>query len=149
LLEPVGGLKGDIMNWTVFVPFTACMASLLAQTPRIVVLEVELENSVVYRVDVLDASKWAASTKPTTPIPDTAFREGITIDDVVTINGKPAKGLHFLRGTNMYFNPAPQPGFAIADVSQGGAGTCNWEFLSKEGRFVSRIVDGGFSHTPS
>jgi len=132
------------MSWKVAFLFVACMNTLLSQTQRVVVLEVEVENSVVYRFDVFDASKLAVNPNPATPLPDTAFREGLTIDDVVMVNGRPAKGLHFLRGTNMYFNPAPQPGFAIADASQGGAGTCNWEFLSRDGRFVGRLVDGGF-----
>ena len=45
----------------------------------------------------------------------------------------------------MGFAPNALPGFAVADVTTGsGRQECNWELYTAEGRFVGRLVDGGF-----
>jgi uncharacterized protein (TIGR03437 family) len=122
-----------------------CALAQAADSNRIAVLEVEVENSVSYRYDVADLDKRATSATPVTVTIDRAFADFCLIDDIVAVNGKPAKGLHMSCGTRMAFGPSPRPGFAIADVSMGnGRQECNWELYTAGGQFVGRLVDGGF-----
>lgn len=114
---------------------------------RVVVLDMLLENSVLYILDVADATKRGVESGPTTV--DTAkigpFTQSCQIDDIVEVNGKPAKGLHFTCAYRMNFSATPQPGQSIADMAFSNAWpNCNWELLSKDGKFVGRMVDGGF-----
>jgi len=122
---------------------------LAAESNRVAVLEIEVQNSVTYRYDDSDVTKRAGSQVPVTPSIDRAFIDFCQIDDIVAVNGKPAKGLHMTCGTRMGFNPNPRPGFGIADVALGaGRQECNWEIYSAEGRFIGRFVDGGvFPHS--
>jgi uncharacterized protein (TIGR03437 family) len=129
---------------TAFV-FGSCLLAGAAESNRIAVLEVEAENSVVYRWDVADLAKRATSATPVPVTVDRAFADWCLIDDIVAVNGKPAKGLHLSCAVRMGFSPNPLPGFAIADVTMGnGRQECNWELYTAGGRFVGRLVDGGF-----
>ena len=134
------------MRATFLVAF-AITAPLCAQTqtPRVVVLELELENSVMYMMDVADPAKRAVDPNPTTPADIKAFNQACQIDDIIAVNGKPAKGLHMTCSWRMGFSPSPAPGWGIADAAIGNTWpNCNWELLSKDGKFVGRFVDGGF-----
>lgn len=112
---------------------------------RVARLEIAVENSVIYRYDVADPSQVAARTGPVSTSLNRAFTDFCQIDDIVAVNGKPAKGLHMTCGTRMDFSPSALPGAAIADVSKGaGRQECNWEILTAQGQFVGRLVDGGF-----
>jgi len=112
---------------------------------RVAVLEIEVENSVVYRYDVDNPTQVAANSNPTPTTLNKAFTDFCQIGDVKAVNGKPAKGLHMTCGTRMGFSPTAGPGFAIADVTMGsGRQECNWELYSKDGKSVGRFVDGGF-----
>ncbi len=117
----------------------------VASAQRVATLEIEVENSVVYRYDQGDPSLWAKTSTPVPAAFDKAFVDFCQLGDIVSVNGSPAKGLHMTCGTRMGFSATPQPGFAIADVSMGsGRQECNWELYTAEGRFVGRFVDGGF-----
>ena len=125
----------------------ASAAALVAQTqsPRIVLLEIELDNSVIYVMDAADPAKRAIDPNPTTAAPVKAFNQACQLDDIVSVNGKPAKGLHMTCSWRMGFSPNPEPGWAIADAAISNSWpNCNWELLSKDGKFVGRFVDGGF-----
>lgn len=125
----------------------ALAAAVHAQSPRVVVLDMLLENSVIYHFDVADPSKRGVERGPTTVdlTKIGPFNQVCQIDDIVEVNGKPAKGIHFTCAYRMNFNPNPQPGQSIADMAFSNVWpNCNWELLSKDGRFVGRMVDGGF-----
>jgi hypothetical protein len=116
-----------------------------AYAQRVAVLDIEVANTVVYRYDVADADKRAVSPAPVPVTIDRAFFDYCLVEDVVAVNGRPAKGLHMTCATRMGFSPSPRPGFAIADATiNQGRQQCNWELLSSDGQFVGRLVDGGF-----
>jgi hypothetical protein len=122
-------------------------AALTAQTPRVVVLDMLLDNSVPYHFDTPDPAKRGTEPGPTRVDMSKfgAFNQSCQIDDIVEVNGKPAKGIHFTCNYRMNFNPNPQPGGAIADAAFSNVWpNCNWELLSKDGKFVGRLTDGGF-----
>ena len=126
---------------------TALAAALQAQPPRVVVLDILLDNSVVYYFDVADPAKRGIERGPTTVDMSKfgAFNQTCQIDDIVEVNGRPAKGIHFTCAYRMNFNPNPQPGMSIADAAFSNVWpNCNWELHSKDGRFVGRLTDGGF-----
>ena len=56
------------MNWKVAFVLVACAAALVAQSPPVTILEIDLENVVTYVDDVADPAKKA--TAPTvSPLP--------------------------------------------------------------------------------
>jgi uncharacterized protein (TIGR03437 family) len=121
------------------------LATGAACAQRVAVLEVEVANAVVYRYDVADADKRAVSPTPVPVTIDRAFFDYCLVEDIVSVNGRPAKGLHMTCATRMGFSPNPRPGFGIADAAiNQGRQQCNWELLSPDGQFVGRLVDGGF-----
>ena len=126
---------------------TAVFLALAAAAPaqKVAILEIGVENSVTYLFDVADPAQRAVKPDPTPPTVNKAFVDSCQIDDIVAVNGKPAKGLHMTCMTRMGFSPSAQTGSGIADVSQVGANwECAWEIYSAEGNFVGRFVDGGF-----
>ena len=73
-----------------------------------------------------------------------SFNHTCQIDDIVEVNGKPAKEIHFTCAYRMTLCPNPQPGMSIADAAFSSVWpNCNWELHSKDGRF-GRLADGGF-----
>jgi hypothetical protein len=126
---------------------TALLAQGQSQPPKVLVLNIDVENSVSYLFDVADPTQRAVQQKLTTVdmTQFRAFNHACQVDDVVAVNGKPAKGIHFVCSWRMGFNPNPQPGGAVADAAFSNAfPNCNWELHSRDGRFVGRLVDGGF-----
>ena len=125
----------------------AFAGGLSAQTPRVVVLDMLLDNSVVYYFDVADPARRGTDPGPTTVDMSRfgPFNQTCQIDDIVEVNGKPAKGMHFTCAYRMNFSASPRPGQAVADGSFSNVWpNCNWELLSKDGKFVGRLTDGGF-----
>ena len=122
----------------------ACAAALLAQKPRVVILNVDVDNAVTYRFDVADPAKRGIDPNLTTVTLNTPFLEAVEVDDIVAVNGKPAKGIHGIRYMRMNFSPTPSPGAAIADMS-GTFCDCNWYFQAQDGKFVGQILDGGLA----
>ena len=127
----------------VLVSLVIAVCPLLAQQPRITVLDIEVENAVRYFADVNDPSKLALNVSPTAPNPTKAFTDSIFVGDIVAVNGKPAKGLWTSRQYVMGFSPTAAPGSAIADVSQGTIAECKYEILNADGAFIGRLMDGG------
>jgi uncharacterized protein (TIGR03437 family) len=123
---------------------------LLAQHPPITVLDIEIDNAVRYIGDVTDPARLATVTTRTTPGPARAFTDTIFAGDIVSINGKPARGLWTSRQYVMGFNPNPTPGNAVSDVTQGTIAECKYEIQNAEGAFIGRLMDGGlFPHAIS
>jgi uncharacterized protein (TIGR03437 family) len=114
-----------------------------ADQPMISVLTIETDNVVTYVGDVTDPAQLALLTGPTTPGATRAFTESITVGDVVSINGRPAKGLWQTRSFSMGYSPTAGPGFAIADSAEGGPGECKWAILTTDGLLVGRFQEGG------
>jgi uncharacterized protein (TIGR03437 family) len=114
-----------------------------ADQPLFSVLTIETDNTVTYVGDIADPTKLALSTTPVSPGTTRAFTESITIGDVVSINGRPAKGLWQTRGFAMGYSPTASAGSAIADSAEGGPGECKWVILTPDGVLVGRFQEGG------
>jgi hypothetical protein len=116
---------------------------LLAQTmDEPVVLTIDVENAVIYRGTVFDASKIAKDPGPTRSV-NQAFVDGINIGDIVAVNGKPVKGLW---SSSFYATPyraAPQPGQEIADFDLAGTNFCTFQIYDTDGTFLGMIRDSG------
>ena len=114
-----------------------------ADQPAFSTVTIQVENAVTYVDDVTDPSRLALSTTPATPGSTRAFTESITVADVVSINGRPAKGLWQTRSFSMGYSPTAAPGFAIADSAEGAPGECKWAILTADGILVGRFQEGG------
>jgi hypothetical protein len=115
-----------------------------------VVLDIAIENAVQYVADVTDPSKLALSASATTAASTRAFTDTIFVGDIVSINGKPAKGMWTSRQYKMGFSPSPAAGLAISDATQGTIAECKWEIQNANGQFIGRLMDGGlFPHAVS
>jgi uncharacterized protein (TIGR03437 family) len=129
---------------SIFFAVTLTAFGLYAQDqPLISVLTIETDNVVTYVGDIPDPTKLALSISPVTPAVTRAFTESITVGDVVSINGRPAKGLWQTRSLSMGYSPTAAPGFAIADSSEGAPGECKWAILTADGILVGRFQEGG------
>jgi len=107
-----------------------------------VVLTIDVENNVIYRGTVFDASKLAKDPGPTTSV-NQAFVEAINIGDIVAVNGKPAKGMWSSTVYATPFRSAPQPGQMIADFDLAGTNFCTWQIYGTDGTFLGMIRDSG------
>jgi hypothetical protein len=131
---------------------TTCLVSAQsqapAQSPRVAVLDVLVENVVIYRLDTTDPTAFGTAKGPTTAAPNRSFQEFVGIGDIVSVNGKPAKGAWTNRGHTATFSPSPAPGESIANVATGNHIECSWDLYTAEGIFVGRLSDRGLSgHT--
>src|ERR1043165_4667204 len=106
------------------------------------VLKVDVENTVVYRGTVFDASKIAKDPGPTTSV-NQAFVQAINVGDIVAINGTPVKGVWSSTVYATPFSSAPQPGQVIADFNLAGTSFCTWQIYSTDGSFLGMIRDSG------
>jgi len=138
-------------NWTVWtvgrcrycllaVLVTSTLVAQVAEQP--VVLTIDVENAVIYRGTVFDASKLAKDPGPTTSV-NQAFVEVVNVGDLVAVNGKPIKGLWSCTVYAMPYRQAPLPGQPIADFDLGGGTFCSWTIFSPEGTPVGMITDTG------
>ena len=118
-------------------------ATVLAETPRTVVLDVVIDNLVNYRFDVADALKRGVVPTRVDPIPDRAFLEFYSIGDIIQVNGKPAKGMWTNWGVVTGFSLNPSPGNAVANIETGAPLFCNLTFYTDKGAFVGALFDGG------
>src|SRR5713226_7369915 len=90
-----------------------------AQAPRVASLDIEWENAVVYIDDLADPSRLV--TSPTSVTPNVRnFMTFMAIGDIVSVNGKPAKGSMVDSGRLVQLVRSPAPGQAIADALRGG-----------------------------
>jgi uncharacterized protein (TIGR03437 family) len=119
---------------------TSALVAQVAEQP--VVLTIDVENAVIYRGTVFDASKLAKDPGPTTSV-NQAFVEVVNVGDIVAVNGKPAKGLWSCTVYAMPYRQAPLPGQPIADFDLGGGTFCSWTIFSPEGTPVGMITDTG------
>jgi len=117
--------------------------AILAQTlDDPVILTVEVANSVIYRGTVFDATKIAKDPGPTTSA-NQAFIEAMNLGDIVSVNGKPVKGIWSSSVLAMPYRANPQPGQPIADFDLAGTNFCTWQFYDTDGNFLGMLRDSG------
>jgi hypothetical protein len=119
-----------------------------SQTPQFATLDIEWENYVAYLDDLADPSKLASS--PT--IVNASFRNfrtSILIGDIVSVNGRPAKGTFVIRGQLVQLSLNPMPGQAIGDIGRPFLGDYHVEILQTDGTPIGSIMSSGFGSGPA
>lgn len=131
------------------VAFTvvACAVSLIrawAQAPQQSILDIEWENAVGYIDDLADPSKLVTSSSVASANIRN-FMPLFSIGDIVSVNGKPAKGSWVLGGRIVQLVPGPLPGQAIGDLGRGAMVEVTFEILQNDGTSVGSIMTSGFT----
>jgi hypothetical protein len=109
------------------------------------ILDVDIENLVIYRQDVFDSARFATEPGPTTPLGLRSFMSVLWIGDVTTVNGVPAKGTLSVRGAFINLNPNPAPGTGIADTTNGLASDWIFDIQRADGSPIGTIMATGWA----
>lgn len=119
----------------------------LAQNP--VILDLDLENETNYLYDVFDYSK--IGSDPAAPFPNGGFRNfaiSVAVDDIVAVNGKPAKGVFLFKGFGARLSTSPTPGIIEADVNRFAAYDLYVEILQPDGTPIGTLTASGMFAGP-
>jgi uncharacterized protein (TIGR03437 family) len=109
-------------------------------TPSPVILQVDVENIVNYVDDVSDPSKLATAGSVTTATTPLNFYTGLTLGDIVAVNGQSAKGAFVGHSRQINLRPSPTPGQAVSDVTRTVAADQFFEILRGDGTPVGSIM---------
>jgi hypothetical protein len=109
-----------------------------------VILDMRIEDRVVYFYDSPDYSKLAADPSSTKQNART-FSQFVSIADIVSINGKPVKGVWTIRATTLNLSPNPKPAEGIADVVRANQADGVFEILQPDGTPIGTIATLGLS----
>jgi hypothetical protein len=125
---------------------TFCTTS-LAQNP--VILDMDLENETNYLYDLCDYAK--VGTDPGNTTVNGGFKNfaiSIAVDDIVAINGKPAKGVFLFKGFGARLSTNPAAGIIEADVNRFAAYDLYIEILQPDGTPVGTLMATGMFGGP-
>jgi uncharacterized protein (TIGR03437 family) len=140
-----------IITWKPFITAALCAAAFgraWAQTPQFATLDIEWENAVGYLDDLADPAKLV--TSPTIANLNLRnFMGFFDIADIVSVNGKPARGSWILGGRVMQLFPSPLPGQAIGDLGRGAMVDIHLEILQSDAIRVGTIMTSGFTGGPA
>jgi uncharacterized protein (TIGR03437 family) len=135
-------------KWKPYITAAVCVVTVgqaWAQAPRAVTLDIEWENSVGYLDDLPDPSKLVTSPGIAT-LNLRNFMRFIAIADIISVNGKPAKGTWVLGGRLVQVFRSPMPGQAIGDLAvRGSMADIHLEILDNDGTPVGTIMTSGFT----
>jgi hypothetical protein len=116
------------------------------------VLYVELQNVVEYQVDTSDLSKYGTNPSVTQGKIAKGMGVGcvgvpiIGYADIVSVNGRPARGTYTVHGVATCTSPTPVAGVeAIADTTWPSLRDETYEILQSDGTQVGTIMTYGFS----
>jgi hypothetical protein len=138
------------MNWKIACVLAACAATLLGQTPPVTIMEILVENTVMYVHDSGDQPR-IASTPTVVPLASEAqraFKLVAGFGDIVAVNGKPARGSWAVRTLMYYCGTGYTPGRMIADISCGCAHDEFFAIQQADGTPVGSIVVIGYGGGP-
>jgi len=136
------------MKWRIACVLAAWAATLMAQTPPVTILEIDIENTVFYVDDLGDPSRIASSPVSTLPATyNRVFKWLIAVGDIVAVNGKPAKGLYVQRSIAPRYTATYTPGRAIADIDGNCVHDAHFSILQRDGTPVGTIVAMGLGGT--
>jgi len=127
---------------------TVAFGQAWAQAPQAANLDIEWENAVGYIEDLGDPSKLATSPGVLTANIRN-FMPFIAIADIISVNGKPAKGSWVLGGRIIQLVPSPAPGQAIGDLGRGALVDVHFEILQRDGTRIGSIMTSGFTGGPA
>lgn len=107
------------------------------------ILEIDVENSVIYVEDTSDPSKLATDPNMTTAIQPRNFGFNVYIADIVAVNGQPAKGTFTRNRRSVILNPVPNSGQGMADTVRNDVTTDSFEILRSDSNQIGTIVGSG------
>jgi len=134
-----------LRGFAILAIMTGCA---LAQHPAGSLLIIETANHTSYARDVSDYSMLATKPGPTTETLARNFQDLLLIGDIISVNGKPAKGTVTETATLLTLRPSPTPGQAIADTTRGGLIQWNFEIQAEDGRPIGSILVSGMNGGP-
>ena len=137
-----GAAACSVVAWMVVLPRSA-----QAQTLPPTVLQLDIDNVVVYVQDTFDVSKFATSPNITPAASQPTFSFLTGIGDIVAVNGQAAKGTWTYVFQRVNLTPASAPGRSIADTSRQGLIQANYEILSADGTPIGTIMSLGLGGT--
>lgn len=114
--------------------------SAFGQAAPATILDVEIENFVVYWRDVTDLSRLATDPNSTTITQPRNFGQAVGIADIVSVNGKPAKGVMTEKRTQFTLRVNPTGGQAIADMNRNNRLERYYEILRPDGTQIGSIM---------
>jgi len=117
--------------------------SAFGQAAPATILDVELANFVVYFNDVNDYPRLATDANRTTVTQPRNFSRSIGIADIVSVNGKPAKGMMTEQRTQFNLRVNPTPGQAIADAERNNRLERFYEILKPDGTQIGSLMAVG------
>jgi hypothetical protein len=135
-------MKGYVI-WVVLGLCVPCAAQ------RPVILDLDLENETNYLYDVFDYSKLGSDAAA--PFPNGGFRNfaiSVAVDDIVAVNGKPAKGVFLFKGFGARLSTSPPAGTIEADVNRFAAYDLYVEILQPDGTPVGTLTASGMFAGP-
>jgi hypothetical protein len=109
-------------------------------TPSPVILQIDVENIVNYVDDVSDPSKLATAGSVTTASTPLNFYTGLTLGDIVAVNGQSAKGAFVGHSRQINLRPSPVPGQAVSDVTRTVAADQFFEILKSDGTPIGTVM---------
>src|SRR5439155_9586124 len=132
-------------TWKILAVAGLWLQAGLAQAPS-TVLQFNTENAVRYVYDTSDFSAFATVQTPIDQVFPT-FGTWVTEQDIVSVNGKPAKGIYLTRQVAINLSLAPPPGQGIADLVATNIVDRILVFLQPDGTPIGSIMmhglDGG------
>src|SRR5262249_39312333 len=134
-----------------FITAALCVFALgraWAQSPKFATLDIEWENYVGYTNDLADPSRFGMLPNMVNPNIRN-FMTSVLVADIVSVNGRPAKGSWVARGEIIMLVPSPTPGQAIGDIGRGGVGDYHIEILQTDGTPVGSIMSSGLITGPA
>jgi hypothetical protein len=113
------------------------------------ILEVQAENLVIYHPDDSEYAKRATVTTPLPFIDAKNFSDHLAIGDVISVNGRPARGTLVFVFREAGLTPTPNPGQAVADVQRTGVmSNLTVELQDETGQAVGSIMASGLIGGP-
>jgi hypothetical protein len=116
------------------------------------VLDIEIDNGVFYVYDTTDLSRFATSPAVAPPwsggLSPRNFFSGVFIADIVSVNGRAARGVMVRRGTRVGLTTNQAPGQAISDTIRGFIDDGVWEIQTAAGAAIGTFTTHGFIGGP-
>ena len=138
-------------KWRPYIAVAICAIAagqVWGQAPQYAILDIEWANSVAYFDDVTDASRLVTSPGPA-PTTLRNFMQLLVIADIVSVNGKPARGSLIFATRLIQVVPNPSPGQAIGDLGRFSMGDLHIEILESDGTRIGSMTSSGFGGGPA
>lgn len=140
------------MNWKASFALVASANCLVAQSPPVTTLEIEIDNQVCYLDDLTDSTRKATSAaianRASSATRYRTFKLNLCLGDIVAVNGRPAKGYYGQTWTQVLAAIVLTPGQAIADTAGSCPGIVSYAILQQDGTPIGTIMGSGIAGRP-